>query len=143
MTKTATGSYPVPEGFIEVTRKAPFTSGNGPFYEKIVNEKKLIRAFRAEQKHLNGVKLVHGGMLMTFADSALAASIIHETGRRCVTIKMNSEFLSPAREGDWIYSDVEVIRSTRSIVFVRGDLKVGDRVIFKADAIFHYVHVGR
>ncbi|WP_339634880.1 PaaI family thioesterase [uncultured Sneathiella sp.] len=142
MNKKTPGTHPVPDGFEIVERKAPFTQANGPFYEKITGEGKLIRAFRVEERHLNSIKVVHGGMMMTFADSALAASVVHETGRRCVTIKMNSEFLSPAREGDWVESDVEVIRSTRTVVFVRGELRARGKAIFKADAIFHYVHVG-
>ncbi|MEX1036673.1 MAG: PaaI family thioesterase [Sneathiella sp.] len=142
MNKNTAGAHPVPDGFEITERKAPFTIANGPFYEKITSDGKLVRAFRVTEHHLNSIKVVHGGMLMTFADSALAGAVIHETGRRCVTIKMNSEFLSPAREGDWVESDVEVIRSTRTVVFVRGELKVRDKSIFKADAIFHYVHVG-
>lgn len=133
----------IPEGFEEVTGAAPFANRNGPYYEKHIDEKVSVRAFRVAEKHLNGVKLVHGGMLMSFADSALARGVILATGRRCVTIKMNSEFLSPARAGDWIEAHVEVIKSTKTVVFVRGDLRVGRRTIFKADAIFHYVHVGR
>jgi uncharacterized protein (TIGR00369 family) len=133
----------VPEGFEEVTGAAPFANRNGPYYEKEISDKKSIRAFRVAEKHLNGMKFVHGGMLMSFADSALARGVLRETGRRCVTIKMNSEFLSPARAGDWIEAHVEVIKSTKTVVFVRGELKIGRRTIFKADAIFHYVHVGR
>lgn len=142
MNKQDTGNRPIPEGFAPADRNAPFTIANGPFFEKISDDNKLVRAFYVEPKHLNSIKFAHGGMLMTFADSALAAAVFHETGRRCVTIKMNSEFLRPAREGDWVESDVEVIRSTRTVVFVRGSLKVGQKAIFKADGIFHYVHVG-
>ncbi|USG59692.1 PaaI family thioesterase [Sneathiella marina] len=137
------GKTVIPEGFEEVTGAAPFANRNGPYYEKKIDDETSIRAFRAAEKHLNGVKLVHGGMLMSFADSALARGVIRATGRRCVTIKMNSEFLSPAREGDWIEAFVEVTKSTKTVVFVRGELKVGRRTIFKADAIFHYVHIGR
>jgi uncharacterized protein (TIGR00369 family) len=141
--KKNTGEAVIPEGFEEVTGAAPFANRNGPYYEKKINDEISVRAFRAAEKHLNGVKLVHGGMLMSFADSALARGVILATGRRCVTIKMNSEFLSPARAGDWIEAHVDVIKSTKTVVFVRGELKVGRRTIFKADAIFHYVHVGR
>lgn len=143
MNKQATGTFTVPEGYEIIQGKGPFTDANGPFFGKIVSKDKVIRAFRVEEKHLNGIKIIHGGMLMTFADSALAAAVRHVSGRSSVTIKMNSEFLSPAREGDWVESDVEVIRSTRTVAFVRGDLKVGNKVIFKADAIFHYVRAGR
>ncbi|MZR30559.1 PaaI family thioesterase [Sneathiella litorea] len=143
MKKQETGTLPVPEGFEVVAGKGPFTELNGPFFEKIVSKDKVIRAFRVEERHLNSIKIIHGGMLMTFADSALAAAVRHVGGRPSVTIKMNSEFLAPAREGDWVESDVEVVRSTRTVAFVRGKLKVGNKVIFKADAIFHYVRAGR
>lgn len=143
MNKQITGTLSVPEGFELVEGKGPFTEMNGPFFGKIISKDKIVRAFRVEERHLNGIKIVHGGMLMTFADSALAAAVRHVSGRSSVTIKMNSEFLSPARVGDWVESDVEVIRSTRTVAFVRGELKVGKRVIFKADAIFHYVHARR
>ena len=143
MKKQSPGTIPVPEGFNAVDGKGPFTDANGPFFEKIVSKDKVIRAFRVEERQLNSIKIIHGGMLMSFADSALATAVRHVSGRPSVTIKMNSEFLSPAREGDWVESDVEVIRSTRTIAFVRGDLKVGSKVIFKADAIFHYVRAGR
>ena len=142
MNNNTTGTRDVPDGFEIVERKAPFTNINGPFYEKITDDGKLIRAFRVEERHLNSIRVVHGGMMMTFADAALAASVRYETGRRCVTIKMNSEFLSPSREGNWVESSVEVIRSTRTVVFVRGELRARGKVLFKADAIFHYVHVG-
>ncbi|WP_373089019.1 PaaI family thioesterase [Sneathiella sp.] len=143
MTKIITGQRPVPEGFVQVERSAHFTANNGPFFEKIVDEHTIIRAFRAEKKHLNSMRFVHGGMLMTFADNALARAAIYGTGRYSVTIKMNSEFLSPAREGDWIEAHTDVIRRTKSVIFVRGDLKVGQKTVFKADALFHFVRAGR
>jgi len=138
--KKTTARHVIPDGFNEVMGSAPFATLNGPFYEKILDEKVLIRAFRAEEKHLNGARLIHGGMLMAFADSALGRSINHHTGRRSVTIKMNSEFMSPGREGDWIEAHVEITRSTKTVVFARCNLTVGARTLFKAEAIFHYVH---
>ncbi len=129
----------VPEGFEEVGGFAAFATRNGPYYEKIVDEKTLIRAFRPDERHLNGVQYVHGGMLMSFMDSALARTVNHGTGKRAVTLKMNSEFLSPVKEGDWVEAHSELIRDTRSIAFVRGILTVGKRTVFKADALFHYI----
>ncbi|MCG8491544.1 MAG: PaaI family thioesterase [Sneathiellales bacterium] len=131
--------FSLPEGFSEVTGFAAFATRNGPYFEKVVDESKVIRAFRSDRRHLNGVQYVHGGMLMSFMDSALARTVQHNTGKRCVTIKMNSEFLAPVREGDWIEAHCELVRDTRSIAFVRGILKVGRRNVFKADALFHYI----
>ena len=139
MNKSVIGSADIPKGFTEVAGHAAFATRNGPYYEKILDENTLIRAFRPDERHLNGVNFVHGGMLMSFADSALARAINHRLGIRCVTLKMNSEFLAPVRAGDWVEAHMEVVRNTRSITFVRGELRVGKRIVFKTDALFHTI----
>jgi len=128
-----------PEGFVEVDGHAAFATRNGPYYEKIIDEETVVRAFRADGRHLNGVNFVHGGMLMSFADSALARAINYRYKKRCVTVKMNSEFLLPVKEGNWVEAHCEVVRDTRTLAFVRGELKVGARTVFKADAVFQYI----
>jgi len=139
MTKTKISRTEIPEGFIKVEGHAAFATRNGPYFEKIIDAETVIRAFRADERHLNGVNFVHGGMLMSFADSALARAINHRYAKRCVTVKMNSEFLLPVKEGNWVEAHCEVIRDTRTLAFVRGELKVGHRTVFKADAIFQYI----
>ncbi|MBL4740312.1 MAG: PaaI family thioesterase [Sneathiella sp.] len=129
----------IPEGYVETTSGAAFAVRNGPYYEKVIDESRIIRAFRPDERHMNGLNFVHGGMLMSFADSSLARAINHKHNQRCVTVKMNSEFLLPVRGGDWVEAHMEVVRNTKSVVFVRGELKVGNKVVFKADAIFHHV----
>lgn len=129
----------IPDGFVETTSGAAFAVRNGPYYEKIIDDDRMIRAFRPDDRHMNGLNFVHGGMLMSFADAALARAIHHKHNQRCVTVKMNSEFLLPVKAGDWVEAHMEVVRNTKSIVFVRGELKVGHKVVFKADAIFHHV----
>ncbi|MEH6402019.1 MAG: PaaI family thioesterase [Sneathiella sp.] len=139
MKKNTVDVNDIPEGFVEVQTGAAFAMRNGPYFEKTIDENTMIRAFRADERHMNGLNFVHGGMLMSFADSSLARAINHQHNQRCVTVKMNSEFLLPVRGGDWIEAHTEVVRNTKSVVFVRGELKVGKKVVFKADAIFHHV----
>jgi len=139
MTKTIISRSAIPDGFSEVQGHAAFATRNGPYFEKIIDAETVVRAFIADDRHLNGVNFVHGGMLMSFADSALARSINHRYGKRCVTVKMNSEFLLPVKEGDWVEAHCEVVRDTRTLAFVRGELKVGTRTMFKADAVFQYI----
>lgn len=133
----------IPEGFSEIDRYAPFSKANGPIYERIVDETRIERAFLAANKHLNGANMIHGGMLMAFGDAAMARSVFHLTAKRCVTVKMNSEFLSPAREGDWIVARSEVVRETRTIAYVRGELKTRGHVIFLMDGLFHFINKPR
>lgn len=139
MMKNTIGSVDIPKGYIEVPGNAAFATRNGPYFEKKIDENTIIRAFRPDERHLNGVNFVHGGMLMSFADSALARAINYRLNIRCVTLKMNSEFLAPVRAGDWVEAHMEVVRNTKSITFARGDLRVGKRIVFKTDALFHTI----
>ncbi|MFB9354709.1 PaaI family thioesterase [Sneathiella chinensis] len=134
-----TKAHLIPDGFEEFESHAPYAAEHGPYYEKQIDEGTVVRAFRVEEKHLNSLGYVHGGMYMTFADSSLARAIFVKHNRRGVTLKMNSEFLAPAKKGDWVEAHTEVIRSTRSVAFVRGELKVGNRVVFRMDGLFHYI----
>ena len=94
-------------------------------------------AFRAEPKHANLVKVVQGGMLMTFADRALGAAAWASAGDRpCVTVQFNMHFISSAQIGDFVEARPEVIRRTASLIFMRGVLSAGDRVVASCDGVW-------
>ena len=91
-----------------------------------------------EEKHCNHYPdTVHGGVLMTFADNALGFGVVRELGGTgCFTASLQTQFASSARIGDFLTCRPEIVRKTRSLVFVRGLLKVDDRVIASADGIW-------
>jgi acyl-coenzyme A thioesterase PaaI-like protein len=107
-----------------------FESNNGPFWHKIEGDGRVRCAFRAEAKHLNGMKQVHGGCFMTFADYCLFALASPVLQGPAVTVAFACEFLDAAYEGDLIEADGEVTRAGGSLIFVRGLLKSGDRALF-------------
>jgi acyl-coenzyme A thioesterase PaaI-like protein len=87
-------------------------------------------AFRVEAKHLNGMRNVHGGCFMAFADYCLfatAAPVLQGPG---VTVSFACEFLDAAREGELVEGFGEVTRAGGSMIFLRGLLKSGDRPLF-------------
>lgn len=94
----------------------------GPFY--VTGEPGAVRCgFMVEAKHLNGMKALHGGAMLAFADFCLfALSREARGGRRGagVTVSLNGEFLGPARAGERVEATGEVTRSGRSLTFVRG-----------------------
>ena len=94
-------------------------------------------AFVAEQRHLNLGGVVHGGMLMSFADDALGATIFEAVGRRPVTtVQLNTQFIAPVRLGELVEARAEVLRRTRTVVFVRGLLEVAVRTAVHADGVW-------
>jgi len=60
-----------------------FESHNGPFWHRMEDDGSVRCAFRVEKKHLNGMRNVHGGCFMSFADYclfAIASSVLEGPG---------------------------------------------------------------
>ena len=81
--------------------------------------------------------MLHGGVLMSFADQAMGM-----TGRRLTgdkphaTIEMNMKFIAGVKIGDFVEAHCEVVRETRSVLFIESKLKVGDRIVASASGIW-------
>ena len=107
-----------------------FETHNGPFWHRMEDDGRIRCAFRVEKKHLNGMRNVHGGAFMAFADYclfAMAAPVLEGPG---VTVSFGCEFLEAAREGELIEGTGEVTRAGVSMIFLRGILKSGERSLF-------------
>ena len=81
-----------------------------------------IRGFRPGPQHANAHGIVHGGMLATFLDSAMGSAVFHVLQRRCVTVRLSIDYLMPARLGDWLQAEAEVVGHDAQVAQVRGRL---------------------
>jgi acyl-coenzyme A thioesterase PaaI-like protein len=108
--------------------EAGFIGLVGPLWRRRDGER-LRFGFMAEDKHANLVGVVQGGMLMTFADRALGTLAWEAAGGSVVTIGFDMAFADSGRIGSFIELDGEVVRRTASLVFLRGTLSAGGRVI--------------
>lgn len=80
-------------------------------------------------KHANRNGVVHGGALLSLADQALGyTSIAHVRGGRQATVQIDLHFLRPVMPGDFVVATGTVTRATRTVVFLRGELTVGDAI---------------
>jgi uncharacterized protein (TIGR00369 family) len=93
--------------------------------------------FIAQSRHKNRRGVIHGGVLASFADRALAMG-----GRRVndgqpqATIELSIRFIDAVQIGEFVDLVPEVVRKTRSIIFVRGTLMAGKRIVATADGIW-------
>ncbi len=91
----------------------------------------------AAEKHGNHRGVVHGGLLMSLADQAMGM-----TGRRATgdqphaTIEINMQFVGAVKIGDFVEVHCNVVRKTRSVLFLESKLKVGDRVVAAASGLW-------
>lgn len=91
----------------------------------------------AEDRHSNAHGIVHGGMLVTFLDQILGATCWEAASRDpVVTIQLNTHFVSAAKAGGLMEARGEAVRATKSVVFVRGQITVGDRIVATADGVW-------
>jgi len=125
-----------PPGYRETKLVDPFEIFMGPVYEKIENGERRF-ALVVDERHVNGRGILHGGMLMTFADCTLGAKAWDLTNNAaCVTLNMQSQFLKPARAGDLVEVKPELVRRTRALLFLRGDFTVAGETIFTASSVW-------
>jgi uncharacterized protein (TIGR00369 family) len=99
----------------------PFEDLTGQYYFRRTGDGAVTSAVMVERKHMNGSGAVHGGMIMAFVDFALFATAHHALkDTRAVTITCNTEFVGAGREGAVMEARAEVVRETRSLVFLQG-----------------------
>jgi len=67
--------------------------------------------------------------------------VLDSVGRKlCATIQLNTHFIAAVQIGDLVEGRAEMVRVTRSLVFVRGMLFVGDRTVAAIDGIWKVLH---
>jgi|ERR1700731_132135 uncharacterized protein (TIGR00369 family) len=125
-----------PAGYSETRLIDPFEIYVGPVLEK--GEKGAKRfALRVDKRHLNMRGVVHGGMLMTFADAALGQAAWDATDHApSVTLNMQSHFLRGVKEGDLIEVEPKLMRQTRALLFIRGDFTVSGEVVMTVASVW-------
>jgi acyl-coenzyme A thioesterase PaaI-like protein len=125
----------VPEGWAVRPGKA-FNTHVGPFYEREGGDSRRC-GFIADERHGNKRGVVHGGMVATAFDVALGNASWDAAGQKpCATVQLNVHFVGALNLGEFAEIEVEVIRATRSLVFLRGIMRVRERVIATADGVW-------
>jgi len=94
----------------------------------------------AREVHLNAAGMAHGGAITALMDQALSALAWQSAGRvPCVTMQLNINFLDAVRQGDFMVASGRVVRATRQLLFLDGEIQVKDRAIATAQGIFKAV----
>ena len=120
-----------------------FEERAGPFYERF-DEDGAVCAFMAEQRHMNGGGFMHGGCLLTFADSALFTIARGALGdQMAVTLNLSGDFLDSAKVGERIESRGEVTRAGKSTIFVRGLITADNRPVLSFTGIIRKIGPSR
>ena len=130
-----------PPGFTQTHLIDPFEIHVGPIYEQGAKGVRRF-AFIIDERHINMRGIIHGGMLMTFADAAFGQAAWDACDHaRVVTLNMQSQFLAPAKAGDLVEVLPVLTRRTRSLMFLRGDFTVVGEAIFSVSSVWKILGV--
>ena len=125
-----------PAGFVR-TKQMGFSEHIGPLFRQGGDDPgSWVFGFRAGAHHVNRGGVLHGGMLMSFADHCLGEIVHQTTQSRCSTISLQVNFAAPGRAGDWIACEGQVTRVTRSVVFIRGRVFVAERMLADVQGVW-------
>ena len=127
---------PPPPGFAPRPTRGKFSLHNGPSYLATA-EGDIRSGLRVLDRHCNGLGFMHGGMICSFADSALAWAVWSVSGRSSVTIKLTLEFMDIVKEDTWLEAHPQVKGVDGDLVHVMADLVKEDGALAaRADAVF-------
>ncbi len=127
----------IPEGFRRIEfAPNPFLERVGPMFARFRGGE-FVLGFRVEPVHCNLMGTCHGGMMSTLADIMLilGAAAQADLKRYMITVSLNTDFVGPARAGDWLEGRTQVVRVTRSLVFAQGTMTCGADAVLRANGI--------
>ena len=104
------------------------------------------RAFgiQMQQKHENVRGVVQGGALMTLLDRSLGATgRIATGGLPHATAQLDMHFIDAVHVGEFVEAHCRVLRRTRALIFLSGELRVGERVVANGIGVWKILGDGK
>ncbi len=95
--------------------------GNNGFKVVELTESKVVLKYEVNDKGLNGLKIVHGGLLFGLADTA-AGTLACMSGKYPVTISSNISYLNPAK-CKTLFATAEILKDGNNIKYYKVDVK--------------------
>jgi uncharacterized protein (TIGR00369 family) len=129
----------IPAGFRPMPIPGEFIRVNGPLY--VIREGDRVRCgFRVEERHTNPMGICHGGMMASFCDMLLPMTAFRTCeavkGRFLPTVSLQIDYLAPAPLGAWVEGEAQVLRTTRSLVFMQGLVSADGEPAARVSGIF-------
>jgi acyl-coenzyme A thioesterase PaaI-like protein len=120
----------MPPGFAPLPgRGGDFIDASGPVYLRR-DGNDAVFGLRLETRHCDPAGAAHVGTLVALVDELMGYVIWDVLQRRASAVSLNSDFLQPAKLGDWLEVRCTPTRVAIELIFVRGEASVnGERVM--------------
>ena len=111
---------------------------NGGLEFRTLSESDYQFRAKIQDIHLNPGGITHGGFIMSLMDSGMGTAVYRALGEkaRAATISFDVKFISASTTGDLLLGTAKVLRKTRSLVFMQGEIRCGKQLIATAEGIW-------
>ena len=126
----------IPAGFKVLPILDGFIGHNGPIYVR--NDPRPVFGFRVKPHMCNVAGTCHGGWIASILDMVMPISIRLRDGMErnfLMTVNLSVDYLSGAREGDWVEGRAELLKRTKRMFFVQGLLTIDGEPIARGSSI--------
>ncbi len=115
-----------------------FMKHNGGLWFREISRTDYEYKATVKEFHLNSAFITHGGFVASFLDSGMGTAAHRVLGPdvKAATISLDVKFISASRAGDILIGSAKVLKKTKSLVFMRGEVKCGKQLISTAEGIW-------
>ena len=128
----------IPLGFVPRPVGGGFMEAAGPIYVRRDATGRAAFGLLVERRHCNAEGMCHGGMLAALADVVLGIGGLEQAGVKgfFITVGLTQDFLAPVPLGSWLEAEVDLLRRTRTTMFVQGVFRVRGEPALRASGVF-------
>jgi uncharacterized protein (TIGR00369 family) len=128
----------IPDGFELLPQGLGFTDALQPSYRRIEGDA-VSFGLQVQAQHCNSLGTCHGGALLTLADITAASGVNLARGIRSgsPTVNLSMDFISSARQGEWIQSNIEQVSLKRRFGFCSGAIYNGRGIVARFNGTFY------
>ena len=128
--------------FKQISLKPGFMKHNGGVFFRNISETEYEFKSTINENHLNTAGITHGGYLSALIDAG-AGTAAHRSAENtpCVTISLDLKFIGSSKAGNEIIGHVNILKKTKSLVFLFCTLKCNDKIITSASGVWKILKV--
>jgi len=115
-----------------------FMKHNGGLQFRQISKSDYEYKTTIEEFHLNAAGITHGGFIVSLLDSGMGTAAHRALGpnSKAATISLDVKFISGSKAGDKLTGSSKVLKKTKSLVFMQGEIKRGKQLISTAEGIW-------
>jgi acyl-coenzyme A thioesterase PaaI-like protein len=135
-TEPSEGAFALEDGWVKLPTSG-FSAAIGAIHVRGEPGERIAAIDCGAEVSNERVGNVHGGALMTFADIALGIRVADAVGHaQMATVQLLYGFAGGVPVGSRLTCRGELVRRTRTLVFVRGLFEAGGKTVGTADGIY-------